>query len=302
MENNPTLYIATGPRPDISYFQRRWARARGIKLDGKHTQTVEENLFQPLTKASQAEFKSEAGNGLLTELRAIHSSPSFVCNIFDYWRDRSLEPLAASLGASISVDYFHFEVIHLPTANYEGTHLIGLYDRSPHLDVVFRSNEPKPFLSETSFTEPYMHLGTTLARDTFTKSYFSDSGEIWGRYGLARCEHLARRIHSGQENFWRLDARHLLELILGLVKAYGKGFTLLYLWYDNPSYYHISRYYRGVTQRAEIETFLLRLNGEINFRAMTYQELLQRMQGNSAIDQGYITYLKERYFDKSATV
>lgn len=288
MEYNPTIYIATGPHRDIAYLQRRWARARGIKRDGMHTQTVEKNLFQPLTKASQAEFRSEAGNGLLTELRAIHSSPSFVCNIFDYWRDRPLEPLVASLGVPTSVDHFQFELTH-PT---------GHRDTPPHLDVVFRSNEPKPFLTETSLTEPYMHPGTTLARDTFTKSYFSDSGEIWGRYGLARCENLARRIHAGQEDFWQLDARHLLELILGLVKAYGKGFMLLYLWSDDrdPFYDHAARH------RAEIETFALRLNGEINFRSMTYQELFQRMQGNQAIDQSYIKYLQERYFPRVGSI
>ena len=288
MEYNPTIYIATGPRPDISYFERRWAHARGIKRDGMYTQTVEENLFQPLTKASQAEFSSEAGNGLMTELRAIRSSPALVCNIFDYWRDRPLEPLAASLGVPSGVGHFQFELTH-PTDRR---------DTPPHLDVVFRSNKPKPFLTETSFTKPYTHPGTTLAKDTFTKSYFSDSGEIWGRYGLSRCENLARRIHAEQEEFTVLGAEHLLELILGLVKAYGKGFTLLYLWSDEPDpFYNLAS-----RRRAEIETFALRLNGEINFRAMTYQELFQRMQGNPAIDQGYITYLKERYFPKSAPV
>ena len=277
MEYNPAIYIPTGPH--IAYWQNRWARARGIKRYGGYTQTVEENLFQPLTEASRAELRLGAENEMGKEIRSLYSSSAFVCNIFDYWRDRPLEPLAAALDAPVSADYFHFDI----------TYPIGLRDIPPHLDVVFGSNELKPFLIEANFTEPYRYPGTTLAEDTFTKSYFPDSGEIWGRYGLARCEALARRIHAEQEEFSVLDARQLLTRILGLAKVYGKGFTLLYLWYDDPSQ-------DAARHRAQIKTFMLRLNGEIDFRAMTYQELFQKIKSNPSVDTAYVEYLAKRYF------
>ena len=274
MENNTAYYLPVDP--EIIYWQRRWARARGILPYGGYTQTVEGNLFQPLTEASQVELRLGTENKLEKEMRFVASSSALICNVFDHWRNRHLEPLAAALGAPVGIDHFHFEV----------TYPIGL-------GVVLGSNEPKPFVIEAQFTEPYGYLGTTSAGGTFTKSYtksyFPDSGEIWGRYRLTRCEALARRIHAEQEEFFQLGARQLLTRILGLAKAYGKNFTLLYLWYDVPSH-------KAARHRAEIETFMLRLNGEIDFRTMTYQELFQKMQGNPAIDESYIKYLGERYF------
>ena len=277
MEYNPGIYIPTGPH--IAYFQKRWVIARGIKPHGGCTQTVEENLFQPLTEASRAEFELGAGSEIERKMRFVASSSALICNVFDYWRDRPLEPLAAALAAPVGADHFHFEV----------SHPIGLRATAPRIDVVFGSNEAAPFLINATFTEPYRYPETPSATGTFTKSYFPDSGEIWGRYMLTRCEALARRIYAEQEEFFQLGAQQLLTRILGLAKAYGKSFTLLYLWYDDPSY-HASRH------RAEIETFMLRLNGEIDFRAMTYQELFQKIQSNPSVDKAYLAYLAERYF------
>jgi len=80
-----------------------------------------------------------------------------------------------------------------------------------------------------------------------------------------------------------------LKHILGIVNTFQKDFTLLYLWYDYPSS-------EAAEHRAEVETFMLRLNGEIDFRAMTYQELFKKMQSAPAVDGSYIAYLAERYF------
>ena len=133
----------------------------------------------------------------------------------------------------------------------------------------------------------------------FVKSYFPDSGELWGRYGLTRCEDLARRIHANKESFSYLDAAQLLKHVLGLTNKFNKNFTLLYLWYDHPSYDDPSFDYSAsdaARHHAEVKTFMQRLNGEIDFREMTYQELFKKMQNSSTVDQKYITYLAERYF------
>lgn len=270
-------------RQALYYKQRKWAAARGIRPDAKgYTQTVGENLFQPLTTATRAEFESGAGSETDVKMRALHSSSALVCNVFDYWRNQlllgqSLAALTTALGAPDSVKQVQFEQIYRT----------GLSGNSPTLDVVLRGNESKPFLIESKFAEPYERHSTEGA---FRNSYFPNSGELWGKYGLTRCEALAKKINANQEQFPRLNAPQLLKHILGVVNTFQKDFTLLYLWYDYPSS-------EAAEHRAEVETFMLRLNGEIDFRAMTYQELFKNMQAASAIDSAHLAYLAERYFN-----
>ena len=271
--------------------QRKWAADRGIKPDANsYTQTLEENLFQPLTTATQADYASGRGNELGSatapgKMQALHSSSALVCNVFDYWRTQlllgqSLAVLTNALGAPGAVEQVQFEQTY-PT---------GLGGAPPHLDVVLLGDESKPFLIEAKFTEPYQPHSTEGA---FTKSYFPDSGELWGKYGLTRCEALAQRLNANQEKFSYLNAPQLLKHVLGIVNEFKENFTLLYLWYDYTSS-------EAEKHRAEVETFIQRLNGEIDFRAMTYQELFTKMQDASPIDQRYVTYLAERYFPRRA--
>ena len=100
---------------------------------------------------------------------------------------------------------------------------------------------------------------------------------------------MAQKINDREIRFSWLDAPQLLKHILGLANKFGKDFTLLYLWYDHPSA-------EAKEHHAEIATFNQHLNGEIDFRTMTYQELFQKMQGNPAIDKNYVKYLRGRYF------
>ncbi len=48
--------------------------------------------------------------------------------------------------------------------------------------------------------------------------------------------------------------------------------------------------------RAEVDTFKMRLNGEIDFRSMTYQDLFAQLKLAPGVDGNYLTYLEERYF------
>lgn len=277
------MYI-TGPA--ILHRQRKWAAARGIKPIGNSMQTVEENLFQPLNPETKAEYEAGSGNELGSatkpgHMQAFRSSSALVCNVFDYWRNRPLVSLAAALGAPANADHLYFEQKY-PT---------GLRGTPPNLDVALLGDGAKPFFIESKFTEPYYPHST---EEPFAKSYFPDSGELWGKFGLPRCEDLARRVSANQEQFSRLNAPQLLKHILGLANKFGKNFTLLYLWYDYPSSDYVSS--EAAKHRAEVETFMQRLNGEIDFRTMTYQELFQKMQGDPAVDEKYTAYLKERYF------
>ena len=186
-----------------------------------------------------------------------------------------MKPLAAALGAPGNADHLHFEQIY-PTS-------IG---SRPHLDVAFCGDKIKPFVIESKFVEPY---GSDKSGIVFKRAYFPVDTELWSNHGLMHCQALAWKIDNREIKFSRLEASQLLKHILGLANKVGRDFTLLYLWYDYPSS-------EAAEHRAEVETFMLRLNEEIDFRTMTYQELFQKMQGDPAVDEKYIAYLKERYF------
>ena len=93
-----------------------------------------------------------------------------------------------------------------------------------------------------------------------------------------------------------MNAPQLLKHTLGIANTFQKDFfqkdfTLLYLWYD-------CSFPEATEHRAEVGMFMQRLNGEIDFRAMTYmtyQELFKKMQSAPAVDGNYIAYLAERY-------
>jgi hypothetical protein len=283
------MLASPNTRPAIYMRQRKWAADRGIKIDANgHTQILEDNLFQPLTAAARTDYASGRGSELGSEdasgtLQSFISSSALVCNVFDYWRSQlllgqSLKVLTKALGAPDAVRQMQF-------AQAYPTGVVGI---SPQLDVVLLGDEAKPFLIEAKFTEPYPREPREGA---CTKSYFPNSGELWGKYGLTRCEALARRIQANEERFLYLDAPQLLEDILGIVNVFKDNFTLLYLWYDYLSL-------EAAEHRSEVKTFMQRLNGEIDFRAMTFQDLFKKMQNASTVDQKYITYLAKRYFSR----
>ncbi len=261
--------------------QKKWATNRSIPIDADgYTRIVEQNLFQTLNTETKAEFASGSGDELgdtvkRGKMQATHSSSALVCNVFDYWRSRPMASLLDALGAPANTGHLNFERIY-PTR-------IG---SRPHLDVALCGDETKPFLIESKFVEPY---GSDKSGIVFRPAYFPEDAELWSSHGLMHCQALARKIDNREIKFSRLEVPQLLKHILGLANKFGKEFTLLYLWYDHPSA-------EATAHRENINTFVQHLNGEVDFRTMTHQELFQKMQGNPAVDEKYIAYLKERYF------
>ena len=87
-----------------------------------------------------------------------------------------------------------------------------------------------------------------------------------------------------------MDVSQLLKHILGLAAAFGpSGFELLYLWYEVPSQ-------EAERHRIEIEDFSESIADEVHFREMTYQNLFESIKKCRDTDEGYISYLAERYF------
>jgi len=211
-------------RQAIILRQRQWVASRGIKPTAKgYLPTLEDNLFQPLNAETRAEFAAGNGNelggvGRHGRMQAFLSSSALVCNVFDYWRsqlllDQSLEMLTTALGAPPPINQIQFEQIYAT----------GIRDTPPHLDIILLGDNSKPFLIESDFAGFYK---ADSIGDISTKSYFPNSGEIWGKHGLPRCEDLARRIHADQEQFYDLNAPLLLKHILGLVNTFHNDFTL----------------------------------------------------------------------------
>jgi hypothetical protein len=262
--------------------QRVWATRRGIPFDQDgYTLSLDDNLFLPLSMAARSKFAAGSGDELGTaqkrgKMQALHSSSALAYNIFEYWRDRPMIPLAHACGAPHRIAALQFEQTY-PT---------GLRGTAPHLDVTLRGIDTKPFVIEAKFTEPYQACSAVKG---FQQSYFSTQPGLWVQRGLPSCEALARAIGKQQIYFSRLGAAQLLKHILGLAKAFSNNFTLLYLWYDQPSL-------EAQEHRTEIELFMRHMDGEIDFHIMTYNELFDRLRSSADIEDLYLSYLEERYF------
>lgn len=202
-----------------------------------------------------------------------NSSSALVVNFFHYWRYHGIPQLTELMGISPLCTHLQFERTYpKPT---------GVGGIRPHVDIEF-TGASKPTAVESKFTEPY-----SKGKKSLKKAYV-ETPQIWGKY--ASCELLAHQILSGEKVFEHLDAPQLLKHVLGLKTQYGEeGFALLYLWYDFPSV-------EADKHRHEIQTFQNSIENEIDFRDLTYQDLFKAVSSMRGVDNGYISYMHERYF------
>jgi hypothetical protein len=117
--------------------------------------------------------------------------------------------------------------------------------------------------------------------------YFNTPG-LWAQ--LPRCREIAESFRDcGKRS--RLDEPQLLKHILGLVRAFGiSGFQLLYLWYDFPSP-------EAEEHRRELAGVEDKLDGEVQFSYLTYQQLFVAIRDLPEAAETYVSWLKDRYFD-----
>ena len=235
------------------------------------------------------------------KMKAVFSSSAIVVNLFQYWQEKKdITPLLKALGFEFKRE---IEEIIFESKNQ----ITGMRGIPPHLDVIITSNANN-FAIESKFTEPY-----TEKRDKNSKergknseiqhSYIADKKKtLWEN--LPNLENLAQAIHSPNaliENEEikelikklrktnHLDASQLIKHILGLKSNYKENFTLLYLWYDVPGT-------EGYEHRKEIEEFKELLKDKIDFRSITYQEVIYYLRENYYNEhKKYIDYLVERY-------
>jgi len=263
---------------EIIDSQTEWADRHGVPYgDSSMCRTVRDNLFVPMNPDTTVEFADGAGSELGTSdapgsMASLRSSSALAVNFFDPWRGTDVAPLSSLFAADRSANRLRFEVQY-PT---------GLRGIPPHLDVVIDRPDSIPFAIESKFTEVY-----SPAHNEFRDSYFEKSG-LWD--GFDHVRKLASAVADGSVKFEYLGAAQLIKHALGLKNAHGPmGFRLLYLWYEWPSKI-------ADAHEAEIDRFAKIAQQNMEFVAMTYQELFERLKTVKEPQPGYMKYLEERYF------
>lgn len=273
--------------------QIQWARNNGIDLIGSkikrgkqaYTETLEENLFEPLAPSTFQAFKAGDGgelSGYPAKMQAVHSSSALGVNIFQYWQNINRPAKIAHAckfclkSTQISTN-IRFEVKYP---------IDDRFPKPPNMDVVIE-NQPlakyKVYAVECKFSEAYSGRGHGGIKEKYL------SLDIWDDIPQLHQLAMALSPHDRQNEY--LHSAQLIKHILGLKRAYGKtDFRLLYLWYDTLGA-------TGAKHHEEIEHFaeVAKADG-ILFHAMSYQELIIWMAKHYRLDHlKYIEYISGRY-------
>ena len=259
--------------------QMAWARSKGLSFDSRgYVYEVEENFWKPLSARARTGYERGAGSELKGHMKALHSSSALVANFFDYWTDRQKAPLLSALGIDID---------GIQSLDFEARFPTGLGGTPPHLDVAITLETGAVIGVESKFTE-YLSRSTT-GKSTFEPAYFPSSGGLWVSKGLSQCQALAEELHDHQHRFEFLDPWQLLKHALGLARHSGANFSLWYLYYDCLDE-------RSDAHKGEIQSFANRVGQEMRFKALTYQEVYDRLKESDQADSEYLHYLHARYF------
>ena len=272
-------------RSKLLQAQRIWAEQSGSIVDERgYVGDIGINLRAPLspralqafTYGSGAELKD--GKRRPAKMKALHSSAALAVNFFDYWTNRDAAPLAAALSCDSGINRIDFEV----------QFATGLEGNPPNLDVAITDSAVHIVGIESKFCE---WLTPKLAGSKrFKEKYFSSADGVWVKNGLPQCQALAEALRTDRISFRYLDAPQLLKHALGMATQLGTRFSLWYLFFDfdaDPAGEHSN----------EISDFSRSVAPELNFRAMTYQQLFKRLEASAKPeDSTYLLYLRSRYF------
>jgi hypothetical protein len=270
------------------FQQRKWAESIGLVSSARgYLATVEENLFQQLSKTTKKAFDNGSGSELKdtlsrpAKMKALHSSSALAVNFFDYWVDRDLSVLSDSLGLQSKVISIKFEE-QFPT---------GLIGNPPNLDVVLELQDKQVIGIESKFSE--WLTPKSKSAPSFKAKYFSDGQKRWKNLGLPEAQKLAEAIYNGEETFVYLNAPQLLKHALGMATKLGNRFSLIYIYFDWDSA-------ESALHRQEIDRFAALIDEVLGFKAMSYQKLFSTMNTIGNADEQYISYLSQRYFNSKA--
>ena len=258
--------------------QKRWAERRELDLDEEGcTSKVEENLFGPLSPETRSDLERAGASTPSAdfkpgELQRVDSTAALVCNVFDYWRARGVEEIAGLCRADS----------HCAELSFSQDQPTGIEGLSSWADVVLAGGSAPPTAVVASFCEPY--TGRPEARLPASV----ETPGVWGP--LADCRELALGLRANPRRFQALPVRRLLEQSLGLTARYGvRGFRILYLWCEVPGLL-------ATLHRRELDRFRMRVGGEVDFEACTWQDLFRAIESRRGAHAAYVDYLASRYF------
>jgi hypothetical protein len=263
-------------------------RRHGKTFDARgYVEQLPANLFQNLTDNTRDEFNRADGNelrsarGRCAKMHALHCSSALAVNVFQYWRDRDVAPLAYALGIpSVSIRGLQFERLSPIAAQVDRR----IFKKDPNIDVVihYSSGAITEVGIESKFEEAYgWHPGLKVA--------YLQNDSLW--HDLSNCHGLAQRFGEPSK-VKGVNFPQLLKHVLGLKQACGsvERFWLLYLWYATPT----TELGPHFEQLREFQSVLRRDN--IQFCFLTYQELIRRLAESLSVEHGeYIDYLAARY-------
>jgi hypothetical protein len=260
--------------------QAEWAARRGLALNRNGTGLAdrEAGIFGGLHSDTRDQLAEGAGDEL-KRIHSLRSSTALTISVFQSWKTRP-RPLGKLFGAQgvREIAFEQKQPIWPPSDEFDPT--------APHLDVLLSGTGPTVAI-ESKFLELY-----TEATNSFRLSYFpTDEPDqpLWA--GLPGCRHLADRVARGEEVFSWLGVAQLLKHALGLSKNQPNGFRLVLAWYRME----------GSTADAiekEIGRFSRAVSSELDFTAITYQELVPRLRALRRAPEpatGYYEYLEDRY-------
>jgi hypothetical protein len=271
--------------------QRRWANSQGLAFDARgYVATVDANLFRPLSPAARADFERGDGTELSetaarpAKMRALTSSAALVANVFDHFVREDPAPLLAALGLSPAIG--RSSALARPIS-FEARFPTGLAGHPPNVDVALELASGTVVGIESKFTEWF--APKRGAKAALKDKYFGGDAEPWSSSGLPKCQALAADLKSGRERFRFLAAAQLLKHALGLATQHPAHCALRYLYFDVPG--RVSSAHRD-----ELARFAARVDADIAFEAMTYQQLYRALRLCEGVDAGHIDYLSARYF------
>jgi len=260
--------------------QAAWAERNGLDLTRNGAYLAERSaaVFGGLHPETCRQLFHGAGKEL-RRLPSLRSSTTLALNVFQPWKAHP-RVIGEFFGAK-GVQEVGFEQQQPIWPNRAGSTLTP-----PHLDVLLTGTGSTVGI-ESKFLELY-----DPATNGFKPRYFpSDEADqpLWAGLGGGRL--LAERIAAGDESFSWLATGQLLKHALGLSKNQPHGFRLVLVWYR----------IEGTTAdaiEAEIGRFSRAVSAELDFTALTYQELISLLRTLRRIQEPaprYFEYLEDRY-------
>ncbi len=265
--------------------QRAWADSHGIEL-ASETSLLDwrDNLLAPIASECDAALDptTRAHYDLPEKpgrLHALGSGLALALNVFEPWRSRPSE-LSARVPRFFPADARMRFAVEMPDGPAtEGPPL--------EIDLLIEGDDSAPTAVIPLFCEPFEDI-VPRVRDPLGR----DAGVF---AGLDGCGLLARDLHCHPRRFARLDVGRVLETALALDRRYGAhSFRIAVLWFDAGG--HASRRFQR-----ELHRVRMRIGGEIDLLAATWQEVLSALLSDSpdrsetALDDGYSTRIRARY-------